>query len=99
MAVKPCGVTYFSPLRGGCVSVTMGMFLSVDMREGPGFYSCWVGRRRRAAKSRQRLGFAVDLELALLEFNVAHQLLALTLGVAAIDGRARAGIAVGESSR
>src|SRR5687767_14311243 len=31
MAVKPCGVTYFSPLRGARFSVTTGMFLSEDM--------------------------------------------------------------------
>src|SRR3954452_11967091 len=68
MAVKPCGVRYFSPLRGG-VSVTIGMFLSVDMRRKGRILLLLGGRRRWAAKSRQRLGFAVDLELALLEFN------------------------------
>src|SRR6185436_118448 len=31
MAVKPWGVTYFSPLRGAGDSVTTGMFLSEDM--------------------------------------------------------------------
>ena len=32
MAVKPCGVTYFSPLRGARFSATTGMFLRLDMK-------------------------------------------------------------------
>src|SRR5262245_4611996 len=42
MAVKPWGVTYFSPLRGARFSATTGMFLRLDM-EGLGFYSCRRG--------------------------------------------------------
>src|SRR5262245_9715348 len=69
MAVKPCGVTYFSPLRGARDSVTTGMFLRLDMagvrilllpRRGDfSLRRHAFGSARRAANSGDSLHFAV----------------------------------------
>src|SRR5580765_3051677 len=104
MAVKPCGVTYFSPLRGARDSVTTGMFLSDDMvlerREillssghRLGAHVIW---RRPLPKPRNRLGFAVDLELLVLEFNMADQLFTIMPYKSLVHRQARARGAIGK---
>ena len=46
MAVKPCGVTYFSPLRGRADSVTTGMSLS-SLMAGPLYGETALFQRRQ----------------------------------------------------
>src|SRR3954466_16396892 len=50
-----------------------------------------LGRGWRGTDSGNALRLAVHLELALLEFDVAHELVSLALRVAAVDGGAGAG--------
>src|SRR5690554_746921 len=113
MAVKPCGVTYFSPLRTGRGSVSTpstmtGISLSEGIGEREGFYPLShrsFARRhllvrahaaaRGPAKSRNRLGFAVDGELATAEHDVADVLLAITLEITRVDTGARGRGAIG----
>src|SRR6185436_3053161 len=112
MAVKPWGVTYFSPLRGARVSVTTGMFLSEDMAGERTRILLFPGHRLRlhvsryvfrhalrrspGSKPRNWQGFAVYLEFLVLVFNTADQLFAFPPGVTLVDGKTGAGVAVGD---